>query len=887
MDFTPELSSFQGVLISADNVYSFSRLTAKGGNEQKIDYIIEVIRKFLQDQSFIEPNGLIDQAVPKVRKFSLFLILNANFAVLEEMVEIEDINTVIWTIPTIPKCLLCELIWNLHMEKFLYEAIVLLYPPLALELVEAFLNHFKYINPIDAASKLRQITTACYLQICRLHSFHIEKDDLINKLTTALINLQNSLKLFIEPPNVHKLNVLSKDDLYKYKGKSFQEFIACIYNCFEQFTNSFDNSINESLDIYLLTYKENRFVNDTINFKICDTNNKEILECLNNCNEALLETCKTLIMDISVEIFCAWSEFEENGNSMQQHIGEMCYKLLNKVTEISTLSEHPVMSMMQQIARKPVNARDLINVTDSDTIIENINKNVEDKEAWLHALLERNNLCEDVNLLNVIESNLNNFNPEMSYKLYKRIKLQLKNNVENENNIILLSIKVFQQCNLSDKYKILDETFIDNCFNNANETTEFCSMMTETFNKLIISPETDVEVLTVFLQNPLQVYNKICNVAVESPQQADIMINVSLLLKNYCNHYYSNEIEPCVVKCTRDMLESNLDTENKQNNAIKFTCGLRQDIIPGNKLLLLIIMPAMHKALINRNIANIYVQVRLLKEAYSVNDLIGYRAPMLAMLAQVLDVVRWKINTFTSTSPNVLEATLQLQMSIIETYGDNIPEKEKVWLKNKMINLQPLNMYYYRILWKPPGKNFLEIITGKRIHIETNTNEITSLLAQIICSITQQEWCNVWDSLNHLQSTVIMKIFHDALSIETLTEAANRTDSTWMCIHYCYRCFFYTTRFPLNETAINCFQKLKSDILKSALTVVNPNETFTVETDSSEKMQRPLLGDPRGKREPQFGLEITKPDGWVNVVYYQNSLLLYKEIYIDVFRNNL
>ncbi|XP_014366187.2 uncharacterized protein LOC106717015 [Papilio machaon] len=42
------------------------------------------------------------------------------------------------------------------------------------------------------------------------------------------------------------------------------------------------------------------------------------------------------------------------------------------------------------------------------------------------------------------------------------------------------------------------------------------------------------------------------------------------------------------------------------------------------------------------------------------------------------------------------------------------------------------------------------------------------------------------------------------------------------------------TEFPLNETAINCFQKLKSDIAKSALTVIDPHETFTVETDASE-----------------------------------------------------
>jgi hypothetical protein len=31
MDFCPQLSALQGVIVSADNVYSFSRLTSKAG----------------------------------------------------------------------------------------------------------------------------------------------------------------------------------------------------------------------------------------------------------------------------------------------------------------------------------------------------------------------------------------------------------------------------------------------------------------------------------------------------------------------------------------------------------------------------------------------------------------------------------------------------------------------------------------------------------------------------------------------------------------------------------------------------------------------------------------------------------------------------------------
>lgn len=44
MDFTPELSAFQGVILSADNTHDFSKITARGGRfsfylyDQKLDF---------------------------------------------------------------------------------------------------------------------------------------------------------------------------------------------------------------------------------------------------------------------------------------------------------------------------------------------------------------------------------------------------------------------------------------------------------------------------------------------------------------------------------------------------------------------------------------------------------------------------------------------------------------------------------------------------------------------------------------------------------------------------------------------------------------------------------------------------------------------------------
>lgn len=36
-------------------------------------------------------------------------------------------------------------------------------------------------------------------------------------------------------------------------------------------------------------------------------------------------------------------------------------------------------------------------------------------------------------------------------------------------------------------------------------------------------------------------------------------------------------------------------------------------------------------------------------------------------------------------------------------------------MKSKLRKLAPLNMYYYRKLWNPPGCDFIEIISGKKL----------------------------------------------------------------------------------------------------------------------------------------------------------------------------
>ncbi|GBP80836.1 hypothetical protein EVAR_99931_1 [Eumeta japonica] len=193
------------------------------------------------------------------------------------------------------------------------------------------------------------------------------------------------------------------------------------------------------------------------------------------------------------------------------------------------------------------------------------------------------------------------------------------------------------------------------------------------------------------------------------------MVNLIALLKKYCHYYYESDTEPCIVKVVEDAFTDQILTDPAQASFINFVAGIKKNnILPGVKLLLLIIMPKLYKALIEKDITLIYIHLKLLSGCYSIEELLEYRTPLLAMLGQTLDVLRWNILTFDWAGPATLQEAIALQNTIFNTYQDNIPDKDVNWLKQKLNNLQPMNMYYYKEVWKPPGNNFIEIVSGEK-----------------------------------------------------------------------------------------------------------------------------------------------------------------------------
>ncbi|XP_072935970.1 uncharacterized protein [Epargyreus clarus] len=746
-----------------------------------------------------------------MRRFALYIVLNSELPVLNELVSTDStIDLLIWTVPTIPKCLMSEMLWRFGMETYVYEIISFSYPQLALEVADALLLNLKYFNPTECVKQLQTLSTACFRTLCRINFFTVEE----NQLQFGFNNFQKCMTYFCNPPNESKLEQLRKDDLYKYYGNCLHTILSVLQECLDQFNETQTYHLNETVALYSITYKND--INKT-DYTPCNCGNKSVLEILNKCLEDLLDKCMKLVMGINLDIFCAWSEFEEKGVSMQETLGNLCYKVRQRLLN-SDVCEHPVVSMLEQISRKPLNITEVINTTDSSVIVENIKRNDKESSHWLQALIRKDTLHEDPTLLELLNTSFDQLNNDNCYELFQKLV-----NIDTKNEVLkLLKIKAYQGCSTAIKTDLIDIHFTNVRFNNSLECKQFSSMLTEVFNKLAVTPESDLsEVLTVFIQNPRKVYIAIFKSAIENEQQTDLMLKVMIFLNKFSDHYYSKDTEPCLIVVLKNAIDEELDTSVKQDNLIRFISKLKEArIISGPKLLVTIIMPKLHTALVSKNMSDINMQCKLLHQSYSALALLQFRAPMLAMLAQVMAQVRWNISTFDTIAPTTLKLVIDLQTSLMDTYKGNIPGKQVSWLKSKVKELDPLNMYYYRQLWDPPGNTFVEIISGIHIHKNMDSEMLTLWLAKVLCSTTSEEWDSIWESLKDFGDVRILDFFHSALLSVLSTEKSYHTNVTWSCLLYCYGNFVKCIRYkffkePLSSSHVTIVTNKLLTVIKS------------------------------------------------------------------------
>ncbi|XP_073942536.1 uncharacterized protein [Choristoneura fumiferana] len=379
MDHIPDLSAFQGVMLSADNHYSFAKLKSKGGNEEKIKYILDKVFNFLKEKDYITDDGLVEERCADYEKLALYLVLNADLPELARMTELGALGARVWTLPTLPGALLAELLWGLRMGRFLRRAVAFSEPRLALQLADACVAHLRYMDPRAHLERPALLAGALYRLLCRM------------PFARALPPPRRP-----PPPPPSAVLRLPGDDRHRFLARTLTVALRLLEDCLSRFAAVERLDDIEFADVYRATHDPDGPAPEPLAFEVRACPDHTILECLRACNGFLLDDCAALVMEVSVDAFCAWAEYEEeDGRTAQRAVGELAHR----VRALPALAGHALRDMLAQIERAPPAIEDLVAAAGADTVAERIGAGGPGGAAWLAALLERDDLCRRPELL--------------------------------------------------------------------------------------------------------------------------------------------------------------------------------------------------------------------------------------------------------------------------------------------------------------------------------------------------------------------------------------------------------------------------------------------------------------------------------------------------------
>ncbi|XP_073942424.1 uncharacterized protein [Choristoneura fumiferana] len=478
MDHIPDLSAFQGVMLSADNHYSFAKLKSKGGNEEKIKYILDKVFNFLKEKDYITDNGLVEERCADYEKLALYLVLNADLPELARMTELGALGARVWTLPTLPGALLAELLWGLRMGRFLRRAVAFSEPRLALQLADACVAHLRYMDPRAHLERPALLAGALYRLLCRMPFARALPPAAPAAAAAALRACLARLRAAPADDRV-------RDDRHRFLARTLTVALRLLEDCLSRFAAVERLEDVEFADVYRATHDPDGPAPEPLSFEVRACPDHTILECLRACNGFLLDDCAALVMEVSVDAFCAWAECgEEAGRTAQRAVGELAHR----VRALPALAGHALRDMLAQIERAPPAIEDLVAAAGADTVAERIGAGGPDGAAWLAALLERDDLCRRPELLGVLGSAaaLGALDDDRSERLFERLVRRLRDDIDGSDANLLktLAIEAFRRCGDSAKDRILAEQFRERLHDEL-ETAEFEEAAVDTFNRLV------------------------------------------------------------------------------------------------------------------------------------------------------------------------------------------------------------------------------------------------------------------------------------------------------------------------------------------------------------------------------------------------------------------
>lgn len=344
-----------------------------------------------------------------LRKIVMFLVLNTNVSFKYNLKDNPNISHVVNICPLIPACILVPVIWSLKLDEYFYE--LLTYTPcwFSFQFFEPSTDSLKYIlNPFDVLDKVEKLLKAIIISISNTQ---FTEADLINikTISNKLCDYSMNLMRQFYTTDAEKFKKFTKKQHYKYSGYALKHLLRLVLQAFDVYERTTDfcpTDLPQKLTIYAI-FLRSTYVNRSITSmtsKITDILKKQELKII----IALLNALQTNIMLVNVDIFLYWAEVDENNQrTLQEVVGNMVYEVAERMKANPDIN-HDVSNQLVALAIRPLPLEEvIINSTIGDILnsLEKSGTHETTRKLWLNELINRKMALGNDECLQTIKAN--------------------------------------------------------------------------------------------------------------------------------------------------------------------------------------------------------------------------------------------------------------------------------------------------------------------------------------------------------------------------------------------------------------------------------------------------------------------------------------------------
>lgn len=681
--------------------------------------------------------------------------------------------------PPLTKCLFANLMWELKLEKYVYEALKFTPSWFMLQFLEEIIDSLRFSKTFVVINQVAKIVEGIYTNICRM-DFRLKAEDVVNQkiiLGKLLDHISTALRHYNTPCADTEVTK-SKKKLKEYLGYSLNNQLSLVLACFKMFREKPKFNTDEKFHIYKLMRDQEPEV-DNFSFK---SYSQPISEILSNINIILLNTLQNSVLNITLDDFMHWVEIDIEDPSvedvdlkcdnLQKSIGVQSHALMEIINNNAVL-EHDVAKQLSTIAIKPKTLEEVAKEATVGTVLDKIETSVS-RKVWLEELLSRPDaLYFNTECLQTIIDNAELLELKHFWKMLND-HLEYASSMDGEDEAQMKEIFFKGGTRLS-SFEILE--FIEELIRILGEdyflVGDVENKFTNYFNKIT---EDEIDEATMWIQifqYPQRFYEMLLDdIKIQDESQIKTALKIISETRVIAVHYVQN------------ILINNLSIAVSSTKSLKhvFLSGLfKLQIMERKEFVKKIIMQNFSQLMASNQSITLLMLLRVLQQISSHLKIDDFLPPLMIQLSQIMEQHRWDIMSYSTIREDIVDIAASIISDTIKTILKHGSKSDKEWIKARIESHKPITKYYFQKLALEKGEPIIpfDLFLYPDGFENTPKSKITSFLCETIVRCTSKECKRL------MKNEILQNFITDALTVLAVIAGKSNEANPLNCLHKC------------------------------------------------------------------------------------------------------